>query len=295
MTAVRLARAATGRPKILTIEGCYHGHGESLIARPGQGVPFALPDAKLTVPYNDIEAFESAVASAAEELACVMIEPVAANMGVVLPKPGYLARVRELTRRHGILLILDEVVTGFRLAFGGAQERFGLTADLTTFGKVIGGGLPIGALGGPATIMDRLAPEGEVFHGGTFAGHPLAMTAGIATLRRLKDDPPYERLERLTSRLTRGLAEAAQQAGVPVHVSGIGSMFTVFFTDDRVACYADVRAARQDRFARWVRAMQRSRVLMPPSPYEAAFCSEAHSETDVDRCLAAARRAFSER
>jgi glutamate-1-semialdehyde 2,1-aminomutase len=292
MTAVRLARAHTGRAKILTIEGGYHGHGESVIARTGQGVAPGAIEAKLTVPFNDLEAMERAIAGSAHELACVILEPVPANMGVILPRPGYLKRIRALTARHGILLILDEVVTGFRLALGGAQERFGVAADLTTFGKIIGGGLPIGAVGGRAAIMTHLAPEGEVFHGGTFAGHPLVMAAGIATLTQLKATAPYGALERLTQRLARGLSESAQRAGVPIQVNQIGSMFTVFFSDGPVEQAAAVRASGREPFARWVRALQQRGVLMPPSPYEAAFVSTAHTGAQIARCVLAARQAF---
>jgi len=292
MTAVRLARAHTNRTKVLTFAGCYHGHGDSLMAGKTAGIPELTAAETLTVPFNDLAAFEDAVQQRSRELACVIIEPVAANMGVVAPEPGYLARIREVTRRHGVMLVFDEVVTGFRLGWGGAQERYGITPDLTTFGKIIGGGLPIGALGGPRRIMRRLAPEGDVFHGGTFAGHPLSMAAGIATLNELKARSPYGPMERLAERLMAGLAREAERAGVPVRLNGLGSMFTLFFSSSAIHNFRQAGASRRDRFGRWASSLRRQGILIPPSPFEALFLSAVHSEEDVDRTIRAARHAF---
>ena len=292
MIAVRLARAQTGRTTILTVDGCYHGHSDSLIARKSPGIPEALVRDTLTVPWSDLEAVEAVMQRAGETLACVIIEPVAANIGVVTPAPGFLARLRELTRRHGVLLIFDEVVTGFRLGLGGAQGRYGVTPDLTIFGKIIGGGLPSGAVGGPRRLMQRLAPEGEVFHGGTFAGHPLSMIAGISTLKELSAHPPYERLERMTERLVGGLSDAASRVGVNIQINWAGSMLTVFFAETPVRNFAEVQASHRQRFAQWAQALRQRGILIPPSPFEALFLSSAHTPAHVDRFIRAAREAF---
>ena len=292
MTAVKLSRAYTGRTKILTFDGCYHGHGDSLLARKSAGIPSLIAQETVTVAYNDRPAFEHAMRTYGTELACVIIEPVAANMGVVAPDPGYLALIRELTARHGVLLIFDEVVTGFRIGYGGAQGLFGMRPDLTTFGKIIGGGLPVGALGGARRIIQRLAPEGDVYHGGTFAGHPLTMAAGIATLEALKTHPPYEEIDRLCECLAAGIIDASRRAGVPVQVNRVGSMFTVFFSDGLVRDFVAAKASRRERFARWARALREAGVLIPPSPFEALFVSSAHREADVDRVIRTAEVAM---
>lgn len=276
MTAVKLARAYTKRAKILMFDGCYHGH--------------APAGDMITVPFNDAAAAQEAIRRAADELACVIVEPVAANMGVVAPGPDFLSSLREVTSRYGVLLLFDEVVTGFRLGAAGAQGRFGIQPDLTTFGKIIGGGLPIGAVGGPARIMQRLAPEGDVYHGGTFAGHPLSMAAGIASLRILEERPPYEHMERLTQQLAEGLLQAAQDAGVPVQVNVVGSMLTLFFSASPVTNVTQAKASDRDRFGRWARALLEQGILVPPSPFEALFLSSAHTEEQVARLLDAARR-----
>ena len=295
MTAVRLARASTGRDTILAMEGCYHGHSDALLAglpaapqnvggaQAGTtaGIPASVAAHVIRVPYNDAEAAARAIAAHGRELACVIIEPVAANMGVVPPQPGYLARLRQLTKAHGILLIFDEVVTGFRVAHGGAQARFGVTPDLTVFGKIIGGGLPIGAVGGPRPLMQRLAPDGDVYHGGTFAGHPLSMAAGIATLRVLHARPPYEGLERSSARLADGLHDAARRSRVAVTINRIGSMLTVLFS-------------RREQFAPWARALQAQGILIPPSPHETWFVSTAHTPRHIERAARAARHAFTQ-
>jgi glutamate-1-semialdehyde 2,1-aminomutase len=292
MTAVRLARAATGRSQLLAFDGCYHGHGDPLLAGQSAGIPELSARDTLRIPYNDLAELEAAFKRHSRELAAVIVEPVAANMGVVPPAPGFLEQIRELTARHGVLLIFDEVVTGFRLGRGGAQEAFGVRPDLTTFGKIIGGGLPIGALGGPRRLMQRLAPEGDVYHGGTFAGHPLSMAAGVAALAELAARPPYERIDRLAQRLAEGLQDAARAAGVPVQANRAGSMLTVFFTAHRVERFDHAKAGRTDRFARWANALRGEGVLVPPSPYEALFVSAAHTEAQIDRVVRVSRRIF---
>ena len=279
MTAVKLARAHTGRSKIMIFEGCYHGHGESLMTGQSAGIPELLAREVVRVPYNDGPAFDEAIARFGDELACTIIEPVAANMGVVVPDAGYLARIRAATRERGILLIFDEVVTGFRLGPGGAQQYFGVAPDLTTFGKIIGGGLPIGAVGGPSSLMRRLAPEGDVYHAGTFAGHPLSVAAGLAALTQLAAEPPYEPLEQLTRRLTEQLSALASACGIPLRINRAGSTFTVFFD-------------RPDRFAAWATYLLAEGVLVPPSPVEALFISTAHTDAHVDWFLKAARGAL---
>jgi len=292
LTAVKLARAHTGRTKVLIFEGCYHGHGETLMAGRSAGIPQAAAQDVVQVPFNDRGAFEAAVERYGRELACVIIEPVAANMGVVVPEPGILARIRNLTSRYGILLIFDEVVTGFRVGPGGAQALFGVTPDLTVFGKVIGGGLPIGAVGAPKRLMQHLAPEGEVFHAGTFAGHPLSMAAGVAVLRELNARAPYERLEQLAARLAQGLAASAQAHGIPIQVNRVGSMGTVFFSETPVRNQADAMASRQDQFAQWAKRLRAQGVLVSPSPREALFLTGAHTDAHIERLIHASEAAF---
>lgn len=266
LTAVRLALAVTGRKSVLAFDGCYHGHA-------------ALAPDVVRVPYNDLAAVESAMARHGPELACAIVEPAAANMGVVPPAPGFLAGLREAATRHGVLLVFDEVVTGFRLGPGGAQAAFGVTPDLTVLGKIIGGGLPIGALGGPRRLLQRLAPEGDVYHAGTFAGHPLSMAAGVAVLRELAAHPPYERLERLSARLADGLLREARAHGVPLQVDRAGSMLTARFTP-------------RDRFAHWARHLLKEGVLVPPSPLEALFLSTAHTDEHIEYIVRASGAAF---
>jgi glutamate-1-semialdehyde 2,1-aminomutase len=246
----------------------------------------------ITMPFNDTAAAQDAIRQQADALACVIVEPVAANMGVVAPGPSFLSGLRELTSRYGIVLIFDEVVTGFRVDYAGAQGRVGIQPDVTTFGKIIGGGLPIGALGGPKRIMQRLAPEGDVYHGGTFAGHPLSMAAGIASLRELAEHPPYEQMERLTQRLAEGLGQAARAAGVPVQINAVGSMFTLFFSAAPVTNFAQAKAVDREQFARWARALLDDGILVPPSPFEALCVSSAHTESQITRFIQAARQAF---
>ncbi len=279
LTAIRLAQAVTGRRAVLMFEGGYHGHAESLLD-------------VIRVTYNDVEEFEAAVRRHGRRVAAVIVEPVAANMGVVLPHPAFLPSLRRRTQETGSLLIFDEVVTGFRVGPAGAQGRFGVRPDLTVLGKIIGGGLPIGAIGSTRRLLQRLAPEGDVYHGGTFAGHPLSVAAGVAALRQLREVAPYDALERLGDRLASGLINAGHAAGIPLQVNRCGSMLTVFFTGRPVRCAADGRRADRTRFAAWVRALRDAGVLVPPSPSEAMFLATAHTAAHVDRLVTATHRAL---
>jgi glutamate-1-semialdehyde 2,1-aminomutase len=303
MSAVRLARAATGRKVIVKFEGCYHGHSDSLLAKAGSGLAtLNLPDSAgvpeefvrftLTLPYNDLGAVEKVFAERGKEIAAVIVEPGAGNMGCVPPQRGFLEGLRAVTDKHGALLIFDEVITGFRIAYGGAQERFGVRADLTTLGKIIGGGLPVGAYGGRAELMDQVAPLGPVYQAGTLSGNPLAVSAGLAALGELKKPRVYERLEALGATLGDGLAAAARAAGVAVQVNRCGSMLTVFFTGEPVTDYASAKRADTSRFAGWHRALLERGVYWPASQFEAAFVSLAHTEADLEQTLEAARAAF---
>lgn len=292
MIAVRIARAHTKRTRILAIEGCYHGHSDSLMAGKTLGLPDVLEQEIIRVPFNDREAFESIVAREGQALACMIIEPVCANTGVILPVAGYLECIREVTKREGIVLIFDEVVTGFRLSLGGAQERFKIAADLTTLGKIIGGGLPIGAVAGPKYLMQHLAPQGKVYHAGTFAGHPLSMAAGLAILSELESHPPYARLARMAQHLSEGLSQQAKRCRVGVHINQIESLLTVFFTDVSVRNAKEAQAAHQDQFARWANTLRERGVLISPSPYEAFFVSSVHREEDIEHFIEVSYDAF---
>ena len=305
LSALRVARAATGRERILKFEGCYHGHGDSLLVKAGSGVatlglpdspgvPRALAELTVTVPFNDPAALEEAFRVHANQLAAVIVEPVIGNAGCIPPQAGFLEKLRGLTARQGTVLILDEVMTGFRVAYGGAQELFRIQPDLTTLGKVIGGGLPVGAYGGRASLMDWVAPAGPVYQAGTLSGNPLAVTAGLKTLEILRRPGIYERLEGVSNHLAGGLATAAAKAGVPLTVNRVGSMFTCFFTNDSVADYASAKNADTARFARFFRSLLGRGVYFPPSQFEAAFVSTAHQESDVDRTVEAATKAFEE-
>jgi glutamate-1-semialdehyde 2,1-aminomutase len=305
LSALRVARAATGRERILKFEGCYHGHGDSLLVKAGSGVatlglpdspgvPRALAELTVTVPFNDPAALEEAFRVHANQLAAVIVEPVIGNAGCIPPQAGFLEKLRGLTARQGTVLILDEVMTGFRVAYGGAQELFRIQPDLTTLGKVIGGGLPVGAYGGRASLMDWVAPAGPVYQAGTLSGNPLAVTAGLKTLEILRRPGIYERLEGVSNHLAGGLATAAAKAGVPLTVNRVGSMFTCFFTNDSVADYASAKNADTARFARFFRPLLGRGVYFPPSQFEAAFVSTAHQESDVDRTVEAATKAFEE-
>jgi glutamate-1-semialdehyde 2,1-aminomutase len=302
--AIRLARGFTGRDDLLKFDGCYHGAGDSLLVKAGSGVEtLGLPDSPgvpadlarhtLTLPWNDLAAVERLFAERGGSIAAVITEPVVGNMGVLVPRPGYLEGLQAVCRRHGALLVVDEVMTGFRLAPGGACGLYGLRPDLVTFGKVIGGGLPVGAFGGRADVMSRIAPAGPVYQAGTLSGNPMAMAAGAATLARLAP-AAYERLEAFSARLAAGLAEAARDAGAAVQVNRVGSMLTVFFTPDPVFDAASARRSDTRRFGRFFHAMLSRGIYLPPSQFEAAFVSLAHTEEDVERTVAAAREAFSE-
>ena len=302
MTAVRLARAATGRAKVIKFAGCYHGHVDGLLAESGsglatQGLP-ASPGVTagqaadtIVVPWNDPAALREAAERAAGEVAAVIAEPIPANMGLVPAAPGFLELLRETCDAHGALLVLDEVITGFRVAAGGAQEVFGIRCDLTILGKVLGGGLPLAAVAGPRRLLEQLAPVGETYQAGTLSGNPLATAAGLATLRRL-DTGGYERLGRTTERLAQGLEEAAAAAGVTVQVPWQPGLLTVFFSTRPVRDYADARAADAPAFARFFTEMLARGVYLPPSAFEAWFPSLAHGDDELDRTLAAAVEAF---
>ncbi len=303
MSAIRLARATTRREVLIKFDGCYHGHSDSLLVAAGSGVltlgqpdspgvPALLAALTVSVPFNDLAAVRGVFEARPDAVAAVILEPVVGNMGVVPPDPGFLEGLRTLTQEHGALLILDEVMTGFRLARGGAQELYGITPDLTTLGKVIGGGLPVGAYGGRRELMEMISPSGPVYQAGTLSGNPLAMAAGKATLGLVADEAPYERLEETSARLEEGLREAASVAGVRVTTSRVGSMLTVFFTDRQVRNYEDAKTSDKERFGRFHAAMLEQGVYLPPSQYEAWFVSLAHSHEDVERTLSAARTAF---
>jgi glutamate-1-semialdehyde 2,1-aminomutase len=303
MSALRLARAFTGRSKIVKFDGGYHGHADLLLAQAGSGlatlglpasagVPPAVVADTLTAPYNDLAAVEALFDANPEQVAAVIVEPVAGNMGVVLPQPGFLAGLRDLTRQHGALLIFDEVITGFRVAYGGAQQLYAVTPDLTCLGKIIGGGLPVGAYGGRRDIMERVAPLGPMYQAGTLSGNPLAMAAGLATLRELQKPGVYDRLERLAAQLTDSLGQAAHQAGVPFYQTRVGPMFTGFFTQGPVTDYASAKRADTAAYARFFHAILGAGIYLAPSQFEAGFMSLAHTEDDVAATVTAARDAF---
>ena len=303
LSAIRLARGFTGRDRIIKFDGCYHGHGDSLLVKAGSGVAtFGLPDspgvpaslAELTtvVPFNDPGALIKGLNQHRNEVACVIIEPVVGNMGCIPPRSDYLGIVRDFTKFSGALLIFDEVMTGFRLELGGAQAKYRIKPDLTTMGKVIGGGLPVGAYGGRAEIMNQVAPAGPVYQAGTLSGNPLAVAAGLATLRRLQTESPYDKLELLGARLERGLAHAAAGAGVAARVNRVGSMFTLFFTDREVFDFESARTSDTQRFNRFFHSMLAQGIYLPPSQFEAAFISAAHTDADIDRTIEAAAKAL---
>ena len=303
LSAIRLARGFTGRDRIVKFDGCYHGHGDSLLVKAGSGVAtLGLPDspgvpaslAELTtvLPFNDPAALIKELTSGRKDIACVIVEPVVGNMGCVPPRGDFLKILRDVTKTSGAVLIFDEVMTGFRLALGGAQEKYAIQPDLTTMGKVIGGGLPVGAYGGRAEIMDRVAPAGPVYQAGTLSGNPLAVAAGLAMLRRLQKENPYKKLEALGARLERGFLNAAAKAGVAARVNRAGSMFTLFFTDRDVFDFTTAKTCDTQRFNRFFHAMIEQGIYLPPSQFEAAFISAAHTEEDIDRTIAAAAKAL---
>ncbi len=303
MSAVRLARAATDRDRILKFEGGYHGHADALLLGAGSGVatlgipgspgvPQRFAELSLQAPYNDLAAVASLFERYRGEIACVLVEPVAGNMGCILPEAGFLEGLAELCRRDGALLVFDEVITGFRVAYGGAQERYGVAPDLTCLGKILGGGLPAAAFGGRAELMDRLAPEGPVYQAGTLSGNPLAMAAGAATLRELARSGTYERLERHTRRLAEGLRALAEETHVELTTCHVGGMFGFFFHPGPVRSYADARKSNPERFRSFFHSMLDDGIYLAPSPFEAGFVSLAHRDTDLDLTLEAARRAL---
>ena len=303
MSAIRLARGFTGRDKILKFDGCYHGHADSLLVRAGSGaatfgvptspgVPADFAKHTLTATYNDLDDVKTLVAANQGEIACIILEPIAGNMGCVAPKPGFLEGLRALCDQEGMLLIVDEVMTGFRVAYGGAQERFKVYGDLVCLGKIIGGGLPVGAFGGKREIMSKLSPDGGVYQAGTLSGNPLAMSAGIATLKLLQAEGFYDRIEEKSAYLEKGLRQAATAAGVATSLQRVGGMFCTYFQAEEVFAFADVKPEAPQIFARFFRAMLEEGINLAPSQYEAGFMSIAHSSDDLDRTIEAAHRAL---
>ena len=301
MSAIRLARGFTGRDNIIKFDGCYHGHVDSLLVRAGSGaLTFGHPDSAgvpasftrhtLVLPFNDAEAVKACFAANPNTIAGIIVEPVPGNAGLYPPQPGYLEFLSEITRANGALLILDEVMTGFRLARGGAQERFGITPDLSCFGKVIGGGLPVGAFGGRAEIMDCLAPLGPVYQAGTLSGNPIAMAAGLANLEMLGTDAPYQLLEERGAQLEAGLKAAAKSAGVPVTLNRCGSMFCAYFTGAPVHNVSDAMRSDRERFKQFFQGMLEEGIYLAPSQFESGFISTAHTAGDIERTVAAAAK-----
>jgi glutamate-1-semialdehyde 2,1-aminomutase len=301
MSAIRLARGFTKRDKIIKFDGCYHGHADSLLVKAGSGaltfgnpdsagVPAAFTQHTIVVPYNDIEAVKAVFAANKNQIAGIIVEPVPGNAGLYLPKPGYLEFLREITQANDALLIFDEVMTGFRLAKGGAQERFRITPDLTCFGKVIGGGLPVGAFGGRAEIMDYLAPLGPVYQAGTLSGNPIAMAAGIAALEELESGGAYCQLEELGEQLEAGIRDAAKSAGVPVQFNVCGSMFCGYFTSESVHNLDDAMKSDRERFKKYFHGMLNEGIYFAPSQFEAGFISTAHTPEDIDKTIRAAAK-----
>jgi glutamate-1-semialdehyde 2,1-aminomutase len=299
MSAVRLARGITKRDLIVKFEGCYHGHADSFLSQAGSGlatlgiaecpgVPQALAALTLNVPYNDLNGVEQLFAQHKDKIAAVIVEPVAANMGVVLPKDGFLKGLREITRKHGALLIIDEVITGFRFHNGSAQQSFGVQGDLTTMGKIIGGGVPVAAYGGRAELMNHVAPLGPVYQAGTLAGNPLAMRAGIATLKELSKPGLYDGINALAKQLAGGLREALKDAGIAAQVNSIGSLSTIFFAPQPVNNYTDAKRSDTKLYARFFRDMLQRGIFLAPSQFEAAFVSAAHTSADIERTISAA-------
>ncbi len=305
MSAIRLARGFTGRPKIIKFEGCYHGHCDALLVKAGSGaltlgvptspgVPAELAAHTVTLEYNNAEQVRQTFAEIGEQIACLIVEPVAGNMNCIPPVDGFLPTLRELCSRHGAILIFDEVMTGFRVALGGAQALYGISPDLTTLGKVIGGGLPVGAFGGRAQIMDHIAPDGPVYQAGTLSGNPVAMAAGLATLKEVRRDGFHQALADRTTTLAQGLEACARAAGVGLTAQSVGGMFGIFFTDRApVTRFAQVMACDQERFKRFFHAMLQAGVYLAPSPFEAGFVSAAHTDADVEATLAAAASCLS--
>lgn len=305
MSAIRLARGFTGRTKIIKFEGCYHGHGDALLVKAGSGaltfghpsssgVPPEVASQTLVLPYNDSAALTTTFAAMGHELACVIIEPIAGNMNFILPSKTFLAKLRELCTQYGAILIFDEVMTGFRVGLSGAQGYFGVTPDLTTLGKVIGGGMPVGAFGGRRDIMAHLAPLGGVYQAGTLSGNPVAVAAGLKTLELISQPGFFEHLSSLTQRLMDGLVVLAQERGIPFSAANLGGMFGIFFSKQPPSSYSEVMQVDRDRFNTFFHGMLKRGIYLAPSAYEAGFVSIAHTETDISATLLAAQKTFSE-
>jgi glutamate-1-semialdehyde 2,1-aminomutase len=303
MSAIRAARGFTGRDKILKFDGCYHGHADSLLVKAGSGVAtFGLPDSPgvpaelarltLTVAYNDLAAVKDMTVREGQRIACIIVEPVAGNMGCVPPEPGFLQGLRDICDKYGIVLIFDEVMTGFRVAYGGAQQLYKIKPDLTCLGKVIGGGLPVGAYGGKLEIMQMISPIGPIYQAGTLSGNPLAMTAGIETLKALSKPGVYKKLEQMTADLEKGLSTAAADAGVSTTINRVGSMFTCFFTDRKVKDFESAKTSDTTRFGKYFQSMLKNGVNLAPSQFEAAFLSLSHSKADINKTIEAARKSL---
>lgn len=303
MSAVRLARGYTGRDMIIKFDGCYHGHADALLVEAGSGVatfgipgspgiPKAFAEKTLSLPYNDVDSFRTAMKKHGDNIACVIVEPVAGNMGLVAPVDGFLETLREETQKQGSLLVFDEVITGFRVSYGGAQELYGVMPDLTCLGKIIGGGLPVGAYGGKREIMEKMAPEGPVYQAGTLSGNPLAMTAGIATLAEIKKPGFYENLGKNTVKLANGLKNAAESNGIQVSMERIGSLLGLFFTDRKVMNFEDAKTSNLDLFCSYYQGMRDRGVFLAPSQFEALFVSGAHGTEEIEDTIAAAGEVF---
>ncbi len=303
MSAIRVARGFTGRDKIIKFSGCYHGHADSLLVKAGSGAAtFGVPDSPgvpadvarltLTAEYNSLDSVKKLVADNKDSIACIIVEPVAGNMGTVPPREGFLEGLKEICTLEGIILIFDEVMSGFRVAYGGAQELYGVTPDMTTLGKIIGGGLPVGAFGGKREIMEKLSPSGGIYQAGTLSGNPLAMSAGIATLNILKQPGFYSRLEEKSRIIAEGIAQAAQKAGYPIYSTRVGSMFCAFFTKGEVIDWPTASRSDTAAFAKYYLAMLDEGVYLAPSQYETAFVSAAHGDAEIERTIAAAEKCF---
>ena len=303
LSALRLARGFTGRDKIVKFEGCYHGHGDSLLVKAGSGVlSLGLPDCPgivadlakntLNLPYNDTQAVEELFAKMGKEIACLIVEPIGGNMGVVPPQPGFLELLRKVTKASGTLLIFDEVITGFRVSYGGAQKLYGVTPDLTCLGKIIGGGLPVGAYGGKKEIMDHIAPVGAVYQAGTLSGNPLAVTAGIEMLNLLSQHGVYEDLETKSARLCSGFKENVKKLGITATFTRVGSIFSMFFTDQEIINFDSVKTSDTEFFKRYFNAMLEEGIYIAPSQFEAGFMSAVHTDADIDQTIEAQYRAL---
>lgn len=305
MSAVRLARGHTGRDKIIKFAGCYHGHVDALLVQAGSGaltlgtpsspgIPVGCTQDTIVLEYNNLDQCREVFKQEGSNIACIILEPVVGNMGCVAPLPGFLEGLRELCTEHGALLIFDEVMTGFRVALGGAQERYGVTPDLTTLGKIIGGGMPVGAYGGKAEVMASISPTGPVYQAGTLSGNPVAMASGLAMLSKLKETNPYPKLEEMTSKLVKGLSDAAQNAGIPHSTAQVGSMFTIFFNPEEVTSYTVSAKNNTELFAKYFWGMMERGVYLPCSQFEANFVSAVHSDADIQKTIEAAAEVLKE-